>query len=90
VDIVVDDENRTVAEQSGQHRVRLTGVIHRRITGEHRLDVSRVGEIDQRPDRGDPQREDVAVAASAGGDDPRPVAQHEHRLDRGRQGRARR
>ena len=82
VDIVVDDENGAVAQDSGQHRVRFAGVEYRRIAGEHGLDVGGVGQVDHRSHRGHAQREHLAVAAPARGHHSWPVAQHQRGLDR--------
>jgi hypothetical protein len=78
VDVTVDDEHRTLAEDLSQHRrIRLAGMKYRRITGEDGLDVSGVGQINQRPHRGDPHGEHIAVAALVGGHQSGPVVQQQ-------------
>ena len=82
VDVVIHDEYRGVSKQSRQHRIRLAGMEHRRISGEDGLDVGGVGEIDHCSHRGDAQREHIPVSALAGGHQARPVAQHQRCLYR--------
>ena len=78
VDVTVDDEHRTLAEDLSQHRrIRLAGMKYRRITGEDGLDVSGVGQINQRPHRRDPHGEHIPVVALVGGHQSGPVAQQQ-------------
>ncbi|GJO02434.1 hypothetical protein NJB1808e29_25690 [Mycobacterium marinum] len=82
VHIVVDYQQRTLSEQSGQHRVGFAGMKDARVSGEHLLDHRRIGHIDHGAQPRHTQRENAAVATFAGGEESRGVPQHERSLHR--------
>ena len=73
--VLVDHQHRTAAQQARQHRIRLAGVIERRIAGEHHLDVRRIVEVHHGAQPRHLQREHAAVALPAGLHESWPVAQ---------------
>ena len=87
VHLVVDHQNRRRAQQAGQHRIRFARMVDRRITSEDLLDVGRVVEIHQRSHSGYPQCEGASVTPPVRRHETWPEAQHQHRLDHGRQWR---
>ncbi len=90
VHVIVDHQDRRLAEQPSQHRVCFAGVKDARIAGEHLLDLVRVGHVHHRARRRDVQREDVAVAPRACRHELWPPLDHQRRLQPTREPRSRR
>jgi len=65
--VLVEYEQRVVAEQPDQDQVRFAGMKDPRVAGEHRLDVGGIGEVHHLALQRFTQREHVAVAALACG-----------------------
>jgi hypothetical protein len=78
---VVDHQHRGVSQHSGQHGVGLAGVKDGRVTCEYFLDLGGNGQIDHRRRHRGADGEHLAVAPPACGDEPRPVAHEDDRLE---------
>ena len=87
--VVVDHQDRAVAEQAAQHRIRFARMENPRVSGEHRLDVGRVGQIHHLAHHRVAQREHIAVAAPTRRHEPRPPAHHHEELHHRRKPRSR-
>jgi len=90
VRVIVDHQDRRLAEQPTQHRVCFAGMKDARIAGEHLLDLVRIGHVHHRARRRDMQREDVAVAPRARRYELWPPLHHQHRLQPAGEPRSRR
>ena len=65
-------------------------MVDTRISGEDGLDIGRVGEVDERAHRSDPEGERLAVAPLARAEEPRPAPKHQSALNPAGQPRTRR
>ena len=90
VRLLVEDQDRVLAEDRAQDLVALAGVEDARIAGEDLLDERRVGHHHPGPFVGDPDREHVAEAGPALLQHPLRLARPDRRLQRPRHSRARR
>ena len=88
VGLLVEDEDRVLAEDRREDLVALAGVEDARVAGEDLLDRLGVGEHHPGPLVGDLQREHVAVAGLAGEQHPPRLPRPDRRLDRAWQRRA--